>query len=70
MFKEQTSPLDTVTAATESSYQYFAYGVTVQSDIPLALSTDGFGELARLELRTAPDSAFFPAQARSRSRRC
>ena len=61
---EQTSPLDTVTAppATVSSYQYFVYSVTLQSDIPLALSTDGFGELARIELRTAPASSFFAAQ--------
>ena len=61
--KEQTSPLDTVTdPVAVSSYQYCVYGVTLQSDIPLALSTDGFGELARIELRTAPASSFFAAQ--------
>jgi hypothetical protein len=63
MFKEQTSPLDTVTdPVAVSSYQYCVYGVTLQSGIPLALSTDGSGELAQIELRTAPASYFSDAQ--------
>ena len=63
MFKEQTSPLDTVTEPVAlSSYQYCVYGVTLQSGIPLALSTDGSGELAQIGLRTAPASYFFDAR--------
>jgi hypothetical protein len=61
MPREHTTDLDT-DVVVSSSYQYCVYGVTLQSDIPLALPADGSGELARIELRTAPDSYFFDAQ--------
>jgi len=61
MLRERTSSHDTKAVAM-SSYQYCVYGVTLHSDIPLALPTDGSGELTRLELRTAPASYFSGAQ--------
>jgi hypothetical protein len=61
MLRQQTSDFDTDAVAV-SSYQYCVYGVTLHSDISLALPTDGSGELARIELRTAPASFFFAAQ--------
>jgi hypothetical protein len=53
---------DDTDAVASSSYQYCVYGVTLHSDIPLALPTDGSGELAQIALRTAPASSFFDAQ--------
>jgi hypothetical protein len=61
MLREQTSDFDT-DAVAASSYQYCVYGVTLHSDVPLVLPTDGSGELAQIELRTAPASFFFTAQ--------
>ncbi len=53
MPKNQLSVLDI--EPSEASYQkYCVYGITLYSDTPLALPTDGSGELARIELRTAP----------------
>jgi len=61
MLRKYATDVNTDPMASSSS-QYCVYGVTLHSDIPLALPTDGFGELARIELRTAPDSYFFDAQ--------
>jgi hypothetical protein len=61
MPKQQRSVLDTDPAA-ESPQRYYVYGITLHSDIPLALPTDGSGELARIELRTAPAAYFSDAQ--------
>lgn len=61
MLREQAISLDTESVA-GPSYQYCVYGVTLRSNIPLALPTDGYGELARIELRTAPASYFLDAQ--------
>src|SRR5437016_3276434 len=58
ILREQTSNLDTEVMA-KSSYQYCVYGVTLHSDVPLVLPTVGSGELAQIELRTAPASFFF-----------
>jgi hypothetical protein len=66
MLRQQTSDLDTDAVAV-SSYQYCVYGVTLRSNIVLALPTDGSGELAQIELRTAPASFFFAAQGESPS---
>jgi len=53
MPKNQLSVLDI--EPSEASYQkYCVYGITLYSHTPLALPTDGSGELARIELRTAP----------------
>jgi len=45
-----------------SAYRYCVYGVTLHSDIQLALPVEGFGELAQISLRTAPASFFFNAK--------
>ena len=60
MPKQQRSALDFEPAV--SSYRYYVYGITLHSDIPLALPTEGSGELARIELRSAPASRFFDAR--------
>jgi hypothetical protein len=61
MLKTQTSVLH-ADAIPVSAYQYCVYGVTLHSDIQLALPVDGFGELAQISLRTAPASFFFNAK--------
>jgi hypothetical protein len=42
----------------DSLYQYYVYGITVRSEIPLALPRQGDGGLARVELRLASASYF------------
>jgi hypothetical protein len=44
-----------------SAYRYFVYGITLHSEIPLALPEHGHGELGQIELRTAPASHFSEA---------
>ncbi len=61
MLKTQTSVLQ-ADAIPVSAYQYCVYGVTLHSDIQMALPVDGFGELAQISLRTAPASFFFNAK--------
>lgn len=41
-----------------SAYRYFVYGMTLNSEIPLALPERGEGELGQIELRMAPASYF------------
>lgn len=48
--------------AEASSRKYYVYGITLRSEIPLALPTDGSGGLAQIELRTAPASCFSDAR--------
>lgn len=43
-------------------HQYCVYGVTLLSDLALALPAEGCGELARISLRSAPASFFRAAQ--------
>ncbi len=47
-----------------SAYHYFVYGMSLYSEIPLALPDQGYGELGQIELRFAPAS-FFSEAARS-----
>jgi hypothetical protein len=49
-----------------SAFRYFVYGITLHSEIPLALPEQGRGGLGQIELRIAPASYFFEA-ARSLS---
>src|SRR6266852_847036 len=49
-----------------SAYHYFVYGMSLYSEIPLALPDQGYGELGQIELRFAPAS-FFSEAARSLS---
>lgn len=44
-----------------SAYRYFVYGITLHSEIPLALPEQGHGELGQIELRIAPASHFSEA---------
>src|ERR1700690_759084 len=44
-----------------SGYRYFVYGITLHSEIPLALPQQGHGELGQIDLRIAPASHFFDA---------
>lgn len=44
-----------------SAYRYFVYGITLHSEIPLALPEQGPGELGQIELRIAPASYFSEA---------
>ncbi len=46
-----------------SSHRYFVYGMTLQSEISLALPERGYGGLGQIELRMAP-AAYFSAAAR------
>ena len=39
-----------------SAYRYFVYGITLHSEIPLALPEQGHGGLGQIELRIAPAS--------------
>ena len=41
-----------------SPYRYCVYGITLDSEIPLALPVHGYGNLGQLDLRTAPASYF------------
>ena len=50
-----------------SAHRYFVYGMTLHSEIPLALPEVGYGGLGQIELRIAPAS-HFSAAARSLSR--
>ena len=59
--KKQLSALDTEPLEV-SSRKYYVYGITLRSEIPLALPTDGSGGLAQIELRTAPVSYFSDAR--------
>jgi hypothetical protein len=43
------------------TYRYFVYGITLHSEIPLALPEQGHGELGEIELRIAPASYFCEA---------
>jgi hypothetical protein len=63
MPKSQFSVLDTEPSEA-SSQKYCVYGMTLRSDIGLALPTEGSGELARIELRTAPACYFSELQHR------
>ncbi len=51
-------------SASIPAYRYFVYGMTVRSEIPLALPEHGSGELGKIELRIAPAS-YFAKAARS-----
>ncbi len=64
MIKQQHSfsGANSVASVALTPHEYRVYGVTLQSDIPLSLPAHGSGELARIELRTAPASAFSHAQ--------
>jgi hypothetical protein len=44
-----------------SAYRYFVYGITLHSEIPLALPEQGHGDLGQIELRIAPTSCFSEA---------
>jgi len=44
-----------------SAYRYFVYGLTLHSEIPLALPEQGHGDLGQVELRIAPASSFSQA---------
>jgi hypothetical protein len=44
-----------------SAYRYFVYGITLHSEIPLALPEQGHGDLGQIELRIAPASCFSEA---------
>jgi hypothetical protein len=44
-----------------TAYRYFVYGMTLQSEIPLALPKQGHGELGQIDLRIAPASHFSEA---------
>jgi hypothetical protein len=59
--EKKLSVLDAATAKV-TSHTYYVYCITLHSDIPLALPTDGPGHLATVELRTAPDFYFTDAQ--------
>jgi hypothetical protein len=59
--KKQLSVLDTEPLEV-SSRKYYVYGITLRSEIPLALPTDGSGGLAQIEFRTAPASYFSDAR--------
>jgi len=48
-----------------SAYRYFVYGITLHSEIPLALPEQGHGELGQIELHIAPAS-YFSEAARGR----
>src|SRR5271165_4553132 len=56
-----------------SAYRYFVYGITLHSEIPLALPQQGHGDLGQIELGIAPASYFseaacsLPAQPDSES---
>ena len=50
-----------------SAHRYFVYGMTLQSEIPLALPEQGYGGLGQIQLRIAP-AAYFSAAARSLAR--
>jgi hypothetical protein len=63
MPKNQPSVLDTEPSEA-SSQKYCVYGMTLHSYIPLALPADGSGDLAQIELRTAPASYFSELQRR------
>jgi hypothetical protein len=41
-----------------SACRYFVYAITLHSEIPLVLPTQGHGELGQIELRVAPASHF------------
>jgi len=45
-----------------SPYRYCVYGITLNSEIPLALPEHGYGELGQIELQTAPASCFSEAK--------
>ncbi len=47
-----------------STYRYFVYGITLHSEIPLALPEHGHGDLGQIELRIARAS-YFSEAARS-----
>jgi hypothetical protein len=47
--------------AEDIPHRYCVYGITILSEIPLALPTQGHGDLARIELRTAPPAYFADA---------
>lgn len=44
-----------------SPYRYFVYGMSLHSEIPLALPEHGYGELGQIELCAAPASCFSEA---------
>lgn len=44
-----------------SAFRYFVYGITLHSEIPLALPQQGHGELGQIDLRIAPASHFSDA---------
>ena len=44
-------------------HTYYVYGITLHSGIPLSLPVRGYGELADIELRTAPAALFSSAIA-------
>jgi hypothetical protein len=44
-----------------SAYRYFVYGITLHSQIPLALPEQGHGGLGQIDLRIAPASHFSEA---------
>jgi hypothetical protein len=46
------------------AYRYFVYGITLHSELPLALPEQGYGELGQIELRLEPRS-YFSEAARS-----
>lgn len=55
------------TDASPTAHRYFVYGMTLQSEIPLALPEWGYGGLGQIELSIAP-AAYFSAAARSLAR--
>ncbi len=55
------------TVETAFAHRYFVYGVTLQSEIPLALPERGYGGLGQIELRIAP-AGYFLTAARALSR--
>ncbi|MGH9539097.1 MAG: hypothetical protein ACRD3H_14315 [Terriglobales bacterium] len=57
----QTGPVE-VCPVEVCPYQYRVYGVTLGSDVPLALPAEGCGDLARISLRSAPASFFRAAR--------
>jgi hypothetical protein len=55
------------TTGLASAHRYFVYGMTLQSEISLALPERGYGGLGQIELRIAP-APYFSAAARSLAR--